>query len=251
MWHGSPTPSRGSIFARWLSGAIIVPALFITATGTDIGKTFVTTGLIRALRRHGRRVAALKPIATGFDQKNFATSDAALLLEACGRDVDFDAITAISPWRFAAPFSPDIAAAQENKVIDVAAVHRFCVNAIAEADDVLLIEGIGGLMVPLDAKATVCDLIAALKVPTILVAGTYLGSLSHTLTALEVAQKRDLPIAALVLNETKNSSVTMEATRESLSHFWKGSIVTIPHNAPNASAFEKLMEFLPPGSSVA
>jgi dethiobiotin synthetase len=251
MWHGSPTPSRGSIFARWLRGAVIVPALFITATGTDIGKTFVTAGLIRALRQHGRQVAALKPIATGFDEKNFAASDAALLLEACGRDVDLDAIMAISPWRFAAPLSPDMAATQEGQTIDVPAVCRFCAKAIAQAKDVLLIEGIGGLMVPLDAQSTVCDLIAALKVRTILVAGTYLGSLSHALTALEVAQKRDLPIAALVLNETKNSNVTIEATRKSLSHFWKGSIVTIPHNAPDTSAFEKLMEFLPQASSVA
>jgi dethiobiotin synthetase len=228
-----------------------MPALFITATGTDIGKTFVTAGLIRALRQHGRRVAALKPIATGFDDENFIASDAALLLEACGRDVDLDAIAAISPWRFVAPLSPDMAAAKEDQAIDVSAVSRFCVNAIAEAGDVLLIEGIGGLMVPLDAKSTLCDLIATLKVPIILVAGTYLGSLSHTLTALEVARKRDLPIAALVLNETKNSSVTIETTLESLSHFWKGSIVTIPHNALDAAAFEKLTEFLPPASSVA
>jgi dethiobiotin synthetase len=228
-----------------------MPALFITATGTDIGKTFVTAGLIRALRQRGRKVTALKPIATGFDEKNFGTSDAALLLEACGHGVDLDAIMAISPWRFVAPLSPDMAAAQQAQTIDIAAVSRFCTDAIAEADDVLLIEGIGGLMVPLDAKSTVCDLIATLKVPIILVAGTYLGSLSHTLTALEVARKRDLPIAALVLNETKNSSVTIEATRESLTHFWKGSIVTIPHNALDISTFEKLMEFLPPASSVA
>jgi dethiobiotin synthetase len=228
-----------------------VSALFITATGTDIGKTFVTTGLIRALRAHGRKVGALKPIATGFDDKDFFGSDAALLLEACGRNVDLDAITAISPWRFAAPLSPDMAAAKEGKSINASAVHRFCAKAVAEAQDVLIIEGIGGLMVPLDAQSTVCDLIAALKIPTILVAGTYLGSLSHTLTALEVAQKRDLPIAALVLNETKNSSVTIDATRESLSHFWKGPIVTIPHNVPDSSAFEKLIEFLPPASSVA
>ena len=102
-----------------------MPALFITATGTDIGKTFVTTGLIRALRQHGRKVTALKPIATGFDEKNFATSDAALLLEACGHDVDLDAIVAISPWRFAAPLSPDMAAAQEGKIIDIAAGQPF------------------------------------------------------------------------------------------------------------------------------
>jgi dethiobiotin synthetase len=228
-----------------------MPALFITATGTDIGKTFVTAGLIRALRQRGRKVTALKPIATGFDEKNFATSDAALLLEACGRKVDLDAITAISPWCFATPLSPDMASAREGQTIDLPAVCRFCAKAIAQAKDVLLIEGIGGLMVPLDAQSTVCDLIAALKVRTILVAGTYLGSLSHTLTALEVAQKRDLPIAALVLNETKNSAVTIEATRKSLSHFWGGPIVTIPHGTLDASTFEQLMEFLPPPSSVA
>ncbi len=243
--------SLGSIFARRLSGNVIMSPLFITATGTDIGKTFVTAGLIHALHQHGRKVTVLKPIATGFDAENFAASDAALLLKACGRNVDLDAIAAISPWRFAAPLSPDMVAAEEGRTIDVSAVHRFCAEAIAEAEDVLLIEGIGGLMVPLDAQSTVCDLIAALKIPTILIAGTYLGSLSHTLTALEVAQKRDLHIAALVLNETKNSSVTMEATRESLSHFWKGPVVTIPHNAPDASTFEKLMEFLPPTVSVA
>ncbi len=228
-----------------------MPALFITATGTDIGKTFVTTGLIRALRAHGRQVVALKPIATGFDDQNFAGGDAALLLEACGRKVDFDAIAAISPWRFAAPLSPDMAAACEGKSIDVSTVLRFCTGAIAEAEDVLLIEGIGGLMVPLDAQSTVCDLIAALKAPTILVAGTYLGSLSHTLTALEVAQKRNLPIAALVLNETKNSSVAIEATQQTLSHFWQGPIVTIPHGDLSASAFERLLQFLPPATSVA
>ena len=74
-----PKLSRGLIFARQPSGDTIVPALFITATGTDVGKTFVTTGLVRALRQHGRKVTALKPIATGFDDKNFAASDAALL----------------------------------------------------------------------------------------------------------------------------------------------------------------------------
>jgi dethiobiotin synthetase len=220
-----------------------MPALFITATGTDAGKTFVTTGLIRVLRRNGHSVAALKPIASGFDEQNFAMSDSALLLEACGHDIDLDAIAAISPWRFAAPLSPDTAAALEGKSIDVAAVQNFCATAMTKAEDILLIEGIGGIMVPLDARSTVCDLISALNVPILLVAGTYLGSLSHTLTALEVAQRRNLPIAALVLNETKNSTVTIEATRQSLSHFWQGPIVTIPHGASSA-AFELLQTAL-------
>jgi dethiobiotin synthetase len=228
-------------------------ALFITATGTDIGKTYVATGLIAALRRSGRKVSALKPVLSGFDAQNFAASDPATLLAACGQKPTLDAIAQISPWRFAAPLSPDQAAAQEDRTIDVAAVRRFCTDAIASAKDVVIIEGIGGLMVPLDAKHTICDLIGALDVPLLLVAGTYLGSLSHTLTAIEVATKRGLNIAGLVLNETPGATVSVTATRASLGHFWDGPAITLTREpaapqglgATNAAAFEKLAEILP------
>ncbi|MGP8232732.1 MAG: dethiobiotin synthase [Methylovirgula sp.] len=220
-------------------------ALFISATGTDIGKTYVAAGLIAALRRRGRKVAALKPVVTGFDAQNFAASDPAVLLAACGRRSDLDAIAKISPWRFAAPLSPDQAAAQEGQTIDVAAVSRFCIDAIAAAEDAVIVEGIGGLMVPLDAKHTISDLIGAVDIPLLLVAGTYLGSLSHTLTAMEVAEKRGLKIAALVLNETVASTVSIAATQESLSHFWRGPLIALRHVAANAAAFEKLAEILP------
>jgi dethiobiotin synthetase len=228
-------------------------ALYITATGTDIGKTFVSLGLIEALRRRGRKVAALKPIVTGFDEKNFSGSDPALLLKACGQAPDLAAIAKIAPWRFAAPLSPDMAAGLVGKAIDIAALARFCNTAIAGVDDALLIEGIGGLMVPLDAKTTICDLIATLDIPMLLIAGTYLGSLSHTLSALEVAQKRGLPIAALVVNETQDSAVPIEAVCESLGHFWHGPIIALHRDpARHAAVFERLAELLPsPPASMA
>ena len=228
-------------------------ALYITATGTDIGKTFVSLGLIEALRRRGRRVAALKPVVTGFDERNFAGSDPALLLKACGQTPDLAAIAKIAPWRFATPLSPDMAARLEGQAIDIAALARFCNTAIAKADDALLIEGIGGLMVPLDPKTTICDLIAVLDIPIILVAGTYLGSLSHTLSALEVARTRGLAVAALVVNETQDPAVPIEAVCESLGHFWRGPMIAV-HRAPalHAAAFERLTELLPsPPASVA
>lgn len=230
-----------------------MPALYITATGTDIGKTFVSVGLIEALRRRGRRVTALKPVVTGFDEKNFSGSDPALLLKACGQMPDLAAIAKIAPWRFAAPLSPDMAAELEGKAIDIAALTRFCNAAIAAAQDALLIEGIGGLMVPLDRKTTIRDLIAALDIPMVLVAGTYLGSLSHTLSALDVAQTRGLAIAALVVNETQDSTVPIEATCESLGDFWRGPIIAV-HRAPavHGPAFESLAELLPsPPASMA
>jgi dethiobiotin synthetase len=228
-------------------------ALFITATGTDIGKTYVGVGLIAALRRRGRKVSALKPILSGFEAHNSAASDPAALLAACGRTPDLEAIARISPWRFAAALSPDQAAAREGKTIDFAATRRFCAEAIATAEDIVLIEGIGGLMVPLDAQHTICDLIGALDVPLLLVAGTYLGSLSHTLTAIEVAEKRGLKIAGLILNETAGATVSIAATQESLRHFWSGPAIALRHTpdappahaATNAAAFEKLAEILP------
>jgi len=99
-----------------------VSAIFITATGTDIGKTFVATTLIRHLRRMGRLVEAIKPVVSGFDPAQAASSDPGLLLDALGLPVTAQEIERIAPWRFQAALSPDIAAAQEGRSIDVDAV---------------------------------------------------------------------------------------------------------------------------------
>ena len=85
-------------------------AYFVTSTGTDIGKTFVTAGLIRYLREAGQSVHALKPVVSGYDSSVVETSDPAVLLNALGRAVSADEIEHIAPWRFRAPLAPDIAA---------------------------------------------------------------------------------------------------------------------------------------------
>jgi dethiobiotin synthetase len=223
-----------------------LPTIFITATGTEIGKTFVAAGLIGALRRRGRSVAALKPVVSGFDPDASAGSDPAVLLKALGRKPSELAIAAIAPWRFSAPLSPDVAAMWEGKPIDFSALVSFCDAAIEAAEDVLVIEGIGGLMTPLDAQSTVLDLIEALRIPIILVAGTYLGTLSHVLTAFEVVTDRGLDTAALVLNETPGSSVPIAATRASLTNFCgEVPIVALQRDGEgNAAAFEALADLL-------
>src|SRR3954464_331226 len=93
-------------------------AIFVTATGTDAGKTFVTAGLIRLLRAQGASVDALKPVVSGYEPSVVETSDPAVLLKALGRAVTAEEIDRISPWRFRAPLSPDIAAARENRSLD-------------------------------------------------------------------------------------------------------------------------------------
>jgi dethiobiotin synthetase len=170
---------------------------FITATGTDVGKTYVTCGLLRALRAEGRPTLALKPVLSGFDPADAAASDPALLLAAQGLAPTPDAIAAIAPWRFAAPLSPDWAAADEGRRIDYAAVRDFCRAAIATPGAVL-IEGIGGVMVPLDARRTVLDLMGDLALPVVLVAASSLGTLSHTLCALAVLRARGLQPVVVV-----------------------------------------------------
>ncbi len=186
-------------------------ALFVTATGTEIGKTYVTAGLIRAVRARGLTAAALKPVASGYDPDRAAESDAGALLAALGLAATPDAVSAICPWRFARPLSPDMAARHERRRIDLDAVVAFCRATMAESER-LLIEGVGGVMVPLDDRQGVLDWAAALGCPALLVAGSYLGTISHSLTALAVLRARGVPVLALVVNETAGSSVGMEDT---------------------------------------
>lgn len=187
---------------------------FITGTGTDIGKTFVTAGLIRHLRANGKKVAALKPVVSGFDDR--ARSDSGIILDALGEAITPTTLDRVSPWRFAAPLSPDMAAAREGRMIDFDALVEFC---RAPRDGITLIEGVGGVMVPLDTSHTVLDWMAALGFPVILVTGTYLGSLSHTLTAVRALESAHLRIAAIAVNESAQSAVPMDETVATLRRF--------------------------------
>jgi dethiobiotin synthetase len=207
-------------------------AYLVTATGTDIGKTFVTAGLIRHLRANGRAVSALKPIVSGYADATAATSDPGVLLAALGEDVTPQALARLSPWRFAAPLSPDMAAAREGRAIDFAALLDVCRAAVAENRGTLFIEGVGGVMVPLDDTRTVLDWAAALGLPLILVTGSYLGTLSHTLTALRVIAAAGLEVAALVVNESDGATVPLDETAAALTRFAPGvRIVTLARNA--------------------
>ncbi len=163
--------------------------LFITSSGTGIGKTFLTAALARHGRKKGHGISAVKPIISGYTAEDFAESDTALLLEALSLPATPENIELISPWRFAAPLSPDMAAVREGKTIDFHKVTEWCHDVIAGPEETVLIEGVGGVMVPLDETHTILDWIAALNIPSVLVVGSYLGTISHTLTALKGAWK--------------------------------------------------------------
>lgn len=206
--------------------------LFITATGTETGKTYVTAALGRALTEKGFSVSALKPVISGFDPDALDDTDTALLIRSLGGEPTEDAIEACSPWRFAEPLSPDMAAAREGRAIDFNTLLRFSADAQKGPEDVLLIEGIGGAMVPLDDRHTVLDWMAELGAPALVVAGSYLGTLSHTLTTVAAMEGRGVAIAGIVLDESEDSPAPLSEIAETLARFLPGlGIATVPRNA--------------------
>jgi len=223
-------------------------AIFITATGTDVGKTFMTAGLIRELRRHERHVDAIKPVISGFDMADLANTDTGILLAQLGRPLSAENAAILSPWRFKAPLSPDMAARREGATIDFDALLAFSQKKIRARQDVLLIEGAGGIMTPLDESRTVLDWIIALRIPVLLVAGSYLGGISHTLSAIEVLTRRNISIKALIVSETLGGTVPLDESVATIRRF-SGSLepIALPRLTDQATphpAFERLFQLL-------
>jgi dethiobiotin synthetase len=168
--------------------------LFITGTDTGVGKTEVTAGIARLWRRQRRRFRVRKPVATG------GLDDADKLALAAGDDP-----RAVTPLFFPEPAAPPVAARLAGRELSLAMI----VEALGPADEVMLVEGVGGLLCPLTATETVADLAALLRLPLVVVARRSLGTLNHTLMTVEIAKSRGLGVAGVVVSET--SPVTTAA----------------------------------------
>jgi len=212
-----------------------VTAIFITATAADVGKTFVTASLIRHLRDMGRRVDALKPIVEGYEPAQAATSDPGILLAALGLPFSPEAIDRISPWRYRAAISPELAARQEHRRIDVDQVVAYCQSMIERRRDILLIEGVGGVMVPLDEERTILDVMMALRLPLILVAGSHPDTISHTLTALDSLFRRDMQVIATIVNETPGGAVPLDDMVATLARYTE-PVIGVPRQPRQGAA---------------
>ncbi|HEY3814586.1 MAG TPA: dethiobiotin synthase [Caulobacteraceae bacterium] len=193
-------------------------AVFITGTGTDVGKTYVAAALVRALVSRGVAVDVLKPVASGFDPAAPQGSDPWMLIEALGRTPTMAEIERVAPFRFRAPLSPPLAAQMEGRALIADAVIDLCRTRMRETSGVLIIEGAGGVMSPVDDHATFLDVIAALRVPALLVAGSYLGTISHTLSALEVLRARGVEVLEVAVSESEDSP-SLDPTCEAIEAF--------------------------------
>jgi dethiobiotin synthetase len=220
---------------------------FITSSGTGIGKTLLTTSLCWQLRAKGRKVAALKPVISGYEEGDMQTDTAQILL-SCGKKPDSREVETISPWRFKAPLSPHMAAELEGKTLSLDELVAFCQKRAAQAEDVLLVEGVGGVMVPLNNHALVLDWMQALGWPVIMVVGSYLGSISHSLTAAQALRSRGIPLAGLVVSESENAGVPLQATVETLENFL--ALPVAINIIPRLTAIQAPWEQVPPLSGL-
>jgi dethiobiotin synthetase len=191
---------------------------FITATGTEIGKTLVTTALCHQLIAQGKRVQALKPVISGYNAGD-QMCDSAQILQSCGLSSDEAAIAAISPWRYEAALAPNMAAAREGNPVMLPALLHFCAKAAEQNADITLIEGAGGVMAPVNDRYTMLDWMQRLGLPVIVVGGSYLGAISHTLTSIDALVNRGLNIAAIIVSESENSGVALDETVSTLEKF--------------------------------
>jgi dethiobiotin synthetase len=215
-------------------------SFFVTATGTEVGKTYTTCGLIKALRSRNIPVAALKPVISGFDPAQAHASDTGLILQALGKQVNEHSVAEISPWRYHAALSPDMAAAREDRPINLDALVAVCASA-ANTDRITFIEGAGGIMSPLSPRFTNLDLIDAIDAHVLLVAGTYLGTISHTLTACEALKARGREPWTIVLSESLESPVPPAETARAIARFTEVPIIVVTRNSAPPSELLSLL----------
>jgi dethiobiotin synthetase len=189
--------------------------VFITGTDTGVGKTFFACALASYLKDSGYKVGVMKPAETGCDAGDgeLAPQDAIALRTASGCELPLEKIC---PYQFAEPLAPSVAAEREGRRIDIERLLD-TYEDISKAHDITLVEGAGGLMVPLLPSYTYADFARVLKLPVIVVAANKLGVINHLLLTLEHANCKDLRVLGYVLNRLDAApSLAADANREAL-----------------------------------
>lgn len=179
--------------------------LFVTGTGTGVGKTIVSAALLTAMRTAGERVRAYKPVVTGLaEPRGEWPPDHELLALASGMKPE-----EVASLRFRPAVSPHLAASLAGEPIDAIALVE---HARTDMGETLIVEGVGGLLVPLADNFTVRDLAVELALPLVIVASPGLGTINHTLLTIEAARAVGLPVASVVLTPWPAEPSEMESS---------------------------------------
>jgi dethiobiotin synthetase len=211
--------------------------IYFTGTGTDIGKTHILCAVLKSLRAAGQSARVLKPVASGFDPDFASRTDTIRLLKANGQELNGATVKAMTPWRFKPAMSPDMAARHEGRELLLEPIVDWCFDHVAR-DRPTLIEGAGGVMSPIAENGLNLDLIRELDARPVLVTGAYLGTISHTLTALRAL---DTP-CTVVINELEKGPVPPQETASVISRFNGRADVHIYDQAGLPGLVEALLE---------
>ena len=199
--------------------------VFVTGTDTEVGKTVLACAIAATLASCGERVATFKPAVTGLTEPAGGLPDHELLRRSAGSPQPAEAV---SPYRFGPALSPHFAAEQVG--IEIAPGHLVAgAEAAAANADVLVVEGIGGLLVPLSAGYLVRDFAVELALPVVIAARPGLGTINHTLLTLEVARGAGLKVAAVVLTPWPQEPDAVErSNRDTIERLGRIEVATLP-----------------------
>src|SRR5512143_633206 len=175
--------------------------IFITGTDTGVGKTYVASGIAKELRQRGVNVGVMKPAETGCSMRGgrLFPRDAKRLIKASGVN---DPVALVNPYRFRKPLAPSVAARLAGKRIDPDTIVLAC-QKLCCRHDFMIVEGAGGIMVPLRGAYTYLDLAQALGLPVLVVARPGLGTINHTLLTLAALRERRLVVSGIVINHSQ------------------------------------------------
>ncbi len=204
-----------------------IGGVFITGTDTGVGKTFVAAALLRALASLGARVAGMKPVAAGIDAGDAFNADVAVLAAADGLSLP---LRDRNPYGFASAIAPHLAAQEAGMSIDIDVIVASLARLRTHAD-FIVVEGAGGVLVPLDRDHDMLDLAAALGLPVLLVVGLRLGCINHALLSAQAIVSRGLPLAGWIANAMGPTMVREQANIDTIStHLGQPPLATIRHD---------------------
>ena len=218
--------------------------LFVTATNTEVGKTYVTTLIVKSLVAQGVRVGVYKPSASDCvsDGRQLISEDAVALWEAAGRPLNLDAVC---PQRFRAPLAPHLAAKSEGRQLDTDLL-RSGLSVWADECEIVIVEGAGGLMSPIADDEYVADVAYDFGYPLIVVAPNMLGVINQTLQTLITAScfREGLDVAGVVLNDSQvfEGDVSVESNQQEIAYRSKAPV--LDRLRYNATEFSREIDWL-------
>jgi len=222
-----------------------IPGLLITATDTGVGKTVIAGAIARNLRTQGLRVAVCKPLATGCVRRRegLVSEDAEFLAHCADAPHPLDLIC---PQRYAQPLAPAVAAERAARPVEWDSIGR-AIQIMSRGSDLMVLEGIGGVMVPIDEQHAFLDLAAWLNVPAVIVARAGLGTINHTLLTLSALRRRNVPVAGVVINRypTDTPPAAEETNPRAIERWGKVAVLAIVPDSPMPTSIRQ--EPIPPG----